>query len=74
MTRPRNKHGITLAEYRDHRVLYRVDNPASSKLTPDAVRYIRESTAGHSMLARLYNVTEGTIRAVRDFTTWRHVR
>jgi hypothetical protein len=74
MTRPRSKYRITLAEYRNNMAIYRVDNPASSKLTAEAVRYIRASTAGHSMLARLYSVSEGTIRAVRDFTTWRHVR
>jgi hypothetical protein len=40
VTRPRNKHGISLEEYREHRVLCRVDNP-TSKLTPELVRHVR---------------------------------
>lgn len=70
----RSKHGITLDEYRSHRSLYRNDNPTSSKLSPEKVREIRSSPGGHTELARRMHVTEGTIRAVRDYTTWRHVK
>ena len=55
-------------------MLYRVDNPTSSKLDAEKVRIIRGSTKSHAALARELNVAEGTIRAVRDYTTWRHVR
>ena len=70
----RSRHGITLAEYRDQMRLYRPDNPTSSKLNPEKVRHIRSSPASHAALARELNVGEGTIRAVRDYITWKHVR
>lgn len=69
-----SKHGITLAEYREQMRLYRTDNPTSSKLDAEKVRHIRASAESHIALAREFGVCEGTIRAVRNFTTWRHVR
>lgn len=70
----RSKHGITLEEYRSHRILYRNDNPTSSKLTPELVKKIRDSTEPHIRWAERLGLSEGTIRAARDYTTWRHVK
>ena len=69
-----SKHGITLQEYREHRVLYYNANPACSKLTPELVRQIRASDERHIRWAERLGLSEGTIRAVRDYTTWRHVK
>lgn len=69
-----SKHGISLEEYRSNMRYYRTDNPTSSKLDADKVRRIRRSSESHAALARDLGVTEGTIRAVRDYTTWKHVR
>ena len=70
----RSKHNITLTEYREHRVLYYNANPSVSKLTPALVREIRASAESHASWAHRLGLSEGTIRAVRDYTTWRHVK
>lgn len=70
----RSKHGVTLEEYRSGMMLYRTDNPSSSKLTPELVREIRASTKSHVYWAKKLGLSEGTIRAARGYTTWRHVK
>ena len=76
MTRPRNKHGITLEQYRDSMTLYvrRGEEVQSSKLTAEDVRAIRTSPARHSAWAQKLGVSEATIRAVRTYASWRQVR
>jgi len=44
-----------------------------SKLTPDIVRYIRDSPLSDALLANEIGVAPGTIYAVRSGRTWRHV-
>ena len=41
-----------------------------AKLTEEQVREIRSSEVGHRPLARVYNISEKTIRAIRKGQTW----
>ena len=44
------------------------------KLTPENVREIRRSSATTAQLARDYGVSQQSIKKVRDFKTWKHVK
>ena len=75
-SRPRRRHGISLQEYRDSMALYsrRGCEVKSARLDREKVRYNRASSACHAALARKYGVAESTIRAVREFRSWKQVR
>jgi hypothetical protein len=45
----------------------------TSRFTPEIVKFIRSSQAGHSVLAREYGVTPSAIWHIRAGRTWQHV-
>lgn len=76
MARPRNKHGISLAEYRNTAALYvvRGEDAPNVKLNDDIVRKIRASPARHTAWAQKLGCSEANIRAIREYRSWKHVR
>lgn len=47
--------------------------PPNAKLSVGIVRAIRASDKNVQELAKLYNVTENCIRAIRNRVTWAHI-
>lgn len=52
----------------------RGENNGRAKLTEDDVRFIRQSSAPGTVLARQFNVTKNAISNIRLHKAWRHVQ
>ena len=71
-----SKPKMSMEEFRSRRYEFvlRGNDLPQTRLTEEAVKHIRSSSGSNRELADHYGVDITTIRAVRDFKTWRWVR
>jgi len=69
--RSENLRWVTRQENLAHRTVHTGEANSQSKLTADAVRKIRASSAPSSILASAFGVSPRTIRDARNHNTWR---
>ena len=68
-----SKYGDEHWTHQHPEVLARGEKHHGSKLTDDVVRRIRDSDLYDAAASRLYGVTPGVIRLIRDRKAWKHV-
>jgi hypothetical protein len=64
--------GYQALKARDPREFYR-GRITRAKLNEEQVRLIRKIAGTHREIATLFNVTDNTVRAIRNGETWKHI-